>query len=743
MVAINKEKIIQQFRGLESNLPKLLDGQFGFTTDTKKLFIGSDVGNVKITNEEEIKLIKNSLNAILKEQLENGEVVDSRLESLIIDITDTQANLEILSSKVTELNDLISSTSAVKSETVNAGVTEVNSAIKSPVNIGRIDGRTIVNHVPLFDSGMWEIPQQATSISPNKLVINATGNNQYLAIRVREVKENQSYTLSLNHNATIAVNAYSKDGFISTLISYTIDKSVTFVTPSKTNLLEIYFNNGELGAGVFTFENVSLVEGSQPQPFVANIKGLTNPTIANETNGTSLVIPTTLHDGEYVELDSDGHLVKYKKWQEKLLDGSENYFFASANNNRKSVMLRYLPNSVFAQNTVMSTKYNGIILPYVVGEGIKSDTIRWTNSGELSFEISNDDSGWGESYSPTSDEIKAYFLGWKMYNSNSAYSTNYNNAGVKSWCYRDPSVTTGNELNIGFTGGTSELPTNQAPINSRWQPYKIVYELNVPMQEIINPYGGLTLEKGINNLDVRSGRILNESVKYVFVESGAFGIFNSTFYTETYTKLKYMVDKSVNMYKDGKIFKSYYAQTDDPNKFGKERYVIQNIDTTSSYTIDYEPLNTWEITAPIESIEIKYQLTLGGVVERLVEESAEQQSAISTLNDSTVKKDEKAKWITPTLINGFVSNSGAPIRFCKTSSGIVIIEGNFEVTNGGNIAFILPVNYRPLSYIRVSAVNVENPSDGLNLVIYSDGKVLFNKESTREVGVTTAFKAYQ
>lgn len=38
----------QQYRGKSTNIPRLLEGQFGFCTDTKDLFIGGNNGNVPV-----------------------------------------------------------------------------------------------------------------------------------------------------------------------------------------------------------------------------------------------------------------------------------------------------------------------------------------------------------------------------------------------------------------------------------------------------------------------------------------------------------------------------------------------------------------------------------------------------------------------------------------------------------------------------------------------------------------------
>ena len=43
----------QQYRGKSTNIPRLLEGQFGFCTDTKELLMGSDEGNITINPKTE------------------------------------------------------------------------------------------------------------------------------------------------------------------------------------------------------------------------------------------------------------------------------------------------------------------------------------------------------------------------------------------------------------------------------------------------------------------------------------------------------------------------------------------------------------------------------------------------------------------------------------------------------------------------------------------------------------------
>ena len=65
-------RIIQMKRGLELDLPVLNEGEFGFTIDTKKLFIGSDTGNVQMAREVDLKAVRDEFNTHKAESVQQG-----------------------------------------------------------------------------------------------------------------------------------------------------------------------------------------------------------------------------------------------------------------------------------------------------------------------------------------------------------------------------------------------------------------------------------------------------------------------------------------------------------------------------------------------------------------------------------------------------------------------------------------------------------------------------------------------
>jgi len=81
-------RIIQMKRGLELDLPVLNEGEFGFTIDTKKLFIGSDTGNVQIAQEVDLEALKTIVNSHLEKNSSTSDKGHVQL-STAVDSDDT------------------------------------------------------------------------------------------------------------------------------------------------------------------------------------------------------------------------------------------------------------------------------------------------------------------------------------------------------------------------------------------------------------------------------------------------------------------------------------------------------------------------------------------------------------------------------------------------------------------------------------------------------------------------------
>ncbi|MEK5065893.1 GDSL-type esterase/lipase family protein [Cytobacillus sp. FSL R5-0596] len=95
---------IQVKRGPKVNLPTLSVGEFGFTTDTKEVFIGSDSENVKLASDEQLTTKLTSYDEQLAE-------VDSKVTSFDSQLAQKASKTEVrLNSDKLELEDMSEST---------------------------------------------------------------------------------------------------------------------------------------------------------------------------------------------------------------------------------------------------------------------------------------------------------------------------------------------------------------------------------------------------------------------------------------------------------------------------------------------------------------------------------------------------------------------------------------------------------------------------------------------------------
>ncbi|MGE7951948.1 phage tail protein [Lysinibacillus xylanilyticus] len=160
-----------------------------------------------------------------------------------------------------------------KSAVLERGANIVNAPIKTLSSVTALDGRTIVNLVPLFDSGLWTLHANVAMGTPKRIANTASVAAEYSQIDI-PAKENTTYTLNAIKTGNAQVNVEFTNGS-SNLGS---SGNSTFTTPAGTKFVRIIL---KVLSGTVVFENISLNEGTEALPFVANVQGITNPTIEN------------------------------------------------------------------------------------------------------------------------------------------------------------------------------------------------------------------------------------------------------------------------------------------------------------------------------------------------------------------------------------------------------------------------------------------------------------------------------
>lgn len=279
-------------------------------------------------------------------------------------------------------------------------------------------------------------------------------NNGYFVSDYIKIDPNKQYKLS-NNNWRIFIYYDSNYSHIST--SY--DNNPILTPPGNATYIRIE-------VPIDNLDIVQLEEGTVATTYEPYKESNTH---INEFLGS-------LPNG--VKNNIDGNLFT-KRVEKVVLDGSLNWEFISSATGYKSV--RYLQSDLkpFVNNSGIMIKYNGKMLRLRTGLGddviVNADeySLGTTYSTALNIvSISNTDSGWGNGYNPTSNEIKAYINGWQMgYYNGLTFVLGYT-TGEKFW--RPIYDTHGTDRII------STLPTTESTYARilGWKPNELHYQLD-------------------------------------------------------------------------------------------------------------------------------------------------------------------------------------------------------------------------------------------------------------------------
>jgi hypothetical protein len=452
------------------------------------------------------------------------------------------------------------------------------------------------NLLPPFTE--WSTHTNATITSPYTVSFNATGSYQEIYFEVPFII-GQTYTYSIESktgNGEIKIRALDASLNILAQSYSQTSSSVSLTVPPNTNKLRVYVGTGSNTSGTFTFTNPMLTLGSTAKPFVPR-----NPSMLL-IDGVKL---GALSDKKDI-LFKDGQDWKVTRWiQDVLLDGSLGWQFIDDKTGFKRLKYVYQVSS-----TSVLVKYNGLILKM----GNTNDAADIYSSGsEVVISVSDTDSGWGENYTPSSAEIKAYFYGWRMCDGN--YGVPYNGTGTKTW------------YPIGDTDlsrATTTCPTSAAPTISEGKIsyYKLSYVLATPQTIVVtDKVEGDLVVNGATQVEVGSGVIVREKVTpsfysvnnyYYINEKGVSGLI-------TDNPLKNKAYKIISVYKNGIEDKKWIREDNTSNQNGQMAKIPQaDFDPTAEYTVTYLVLDRHLFTTNILAVTATYDSSLKSVVDSLV-----------------------------------------------------------------------------------------------------------------------------
>lgn len=639
--------------------------------------------------------------------------------------------------------------------TLQPGVHVVNANQDAAFKLAGLQGRTVLNYQsqigiygvlnpyvirygtnlipPLYEWSTAVIGAGKTSVvSPYELYQYSKDGDNYVTSSTRiPVKPGVTYTLSAEiiktpNTATDALFFYWEGADGNRLPgegAATRKYRGTYVVPADAVNIQLFavmdVTNDGSAYKTQIIKNLMLNIGSTALPFTSrqdSMLALQTELHANPDNGAN---PDTV-------FERDGQYFKLAKWRKVILDGSITFApFGSATGLK--VVNAMLPGPPAVDGSGTLTKYQGKVIKETDYNTVNSapDNLNIGSSGangvfdNFQISISNVDSGWGASYNPSDDEIKAYFLGWKICDGVQAINT-YNGTGTRYWVYRNNGVS--GSLNSDYSGVTTTLPTTLAP---NWTPYQFLYQLATPVVEPLTSEGQLTFIDGDNQIEVGTGIVLRESVKPALLTP------DNNYYVNSQaaaTKLAYKVSKFIYVYANSRQVYDWSTST-NADSWGAQRLYknSKNFDSTQSYSVTYLMLDKY----PAVDITGTYAKNEKALLLDTVKSIQENTTRISVLESKKAEKDNPA-WITATLINGATGS----LQYKKLTDGLVVFRGLPKAVVNGTIAK-LPIGYRPASNLQIGVLS-SNTSNTVQcwVQIGSNGDVTVSNFGTEWISLS-------
>ncbi|MEK4474357.1 hypothetical protein NSQ91_14165 [Paenibacillus sp. FSL R7-0048] len=551
-----------------------------------------------------------------------------------------------------------------------------------PPGINGVDGLYVRRYGRnLLPDKLDTLHAQARVNGPYDATLTATGTGYQSVITVEAAPGR--YTFAYEGNIQAVVRLISDVGTINQIKNSGDPIPFTFTVPAGTKSINIIFLNTAT-TGTFTFRNWQLEIGSTATPFQPREDSLiafsgvelhANPTDGSEPDILREVI---------------GRYEVTKLWREITLSGLQDWTVLSTHTGYKR--LRSLGIAPTLSDSSMSAlvKFDGKVLTQTfsdVPSSAAADVYRTSASGNTTVTVSSTDSGWGDSYTPSTDEIKAYFNGYQMGSVSGATFTTPYISGTKAWRFvtGDPST------------GTSTLPTTLNPGYAGWQPYQLLYRLANTVIETVQEDGALSLIEGDNFIEVGSGYVSRERANPVMtiVGGSSFYHFNNAEPTVSASKFRYPVQKILGIYEASLPARGVVLKNESV-AFGLQDAHIEgiNYNLNAPYSASYIKLDK----SPVPVVTGFYAATEKMQLHDLTDAVTEISSTVSALAAKKAEKDAPG-WIAPTLLNGFTALFSSRVPSYRKVNGVVEFTGALKFTsstvNANLVIFRLPEGYRP------------------------------------------------
>jgi hypothetical protein len=369
----------------------------------------------------------------------------------------------------------------------------------------------------------------------------------------------------------------------------------TFTTPSGCNSIRInlgnYIDENNIDNIDLRFVNPMLVVGGNEYPF-------------QEMNTSLFTLNTTLManpvDQSYPDtiVYENGRYIKRTVWKPVPITGVEGTSCGVHSGFGAATKIVYLKN-VFADR--IRTLYPVMIKPdgHILRSGFPTSDLMsisksvWDGTNthpdfdqtSFAFSIEQWDSGWGNDYTPSEAEIRAYLNGWRMYlGGQGDVSKPYNNeAAGKAWCPIDSVSNSGTGWKASMfvtTLPTTLITTLTYPKYSTWNPHMVISPVKTPRYITVTHDGAIKFNEGRNLVEVGSDIVVKERVNPKLASNYDIGT--------TYAPVTYDIDKILYVYRNG-IEDPWSIWNSAGNSQGMESGSrgSGSYDVTSSYAMTY------------------------------------------------------------------------------------------------------------------------------------------------------------
>lgn len=456
------------------------------------------------------------------------------------------------------------------------------------------------NMLPSLYSGEWTTAEDAYYTFHSAYSATVTNpllwRQKYVLVNV-VVGKTYTASVTVNNNNTSGTVGlyyvfYDANGTVlaknfvcsTTATSGTYNLSGSITVPTNAVTCGIGLDNSSAFTGTCTFSNFQFELGSSATVFEPQVKSYAHT-------------PMQIAQDESVWLTPNTSVYKEVWKKNVVLDGSLNWYSTTdfSGFKRATINVNNLFSDAYSNSagTSIVTKYDGSVLSYVGAAWDMKDEHQIPSGKNLILTIADTDSGWTEEMNASSNEVIAYFYGWKMCASDGGTYV----SGAKYW----KKITDG-------TGITSTTPTASY---AGFTPYVLHYKLTTPVYHI-NYYNNdpakpimsagsiVNIPQGITQVEQLSGVQFREKGNPAL--SGTKYFINNT--NVAGCLLSRRLKNKIAVYMNGNIFNNYET-TAGGNSYGNYYLGILNTvyDSTAIYTVTYEQLDKYLYTVDTFAID--------------------------------------------------------------------------------------------------------------------------------------------